>query len=674
MKLLEHWLPGEGFGAPRACLATTFTFDSDFFTEDCLSRFLSVSTRDPDGASGLDIAGLLEEEEKLAEAQVCVLVDQSCRPEPRNLRWDLVPVRVPGGLLHAKVVVLVWEKAARIIIGSANLTRAGYRQQVELAMSIDLDDGCAVPRQVFDDLSAELRSLIRLADGDPERPGPLKRALSILGLLDARIARLDLPTNGRDGLRFAIAAAGPRVNPLDKLVAVWSGTPPQAVTALSPFWDEQESMPGARAVLGRLAKRASTGERTKATFVVPVDASAATRIVRAPRQLQGIADPRIKANVHAFAPNGDRRLHAKCVQYRSNTWVATMIGSSNLTAKGLGLEATSHRELNLWIGCSLRNPHAKALCKLIPVGDEVDAGLDWSPAEDDEDEAALHPLPSGFGEALLTGPTTIELAFTGKPLPADWKVSLGVTGPGGSNVFGAEAWKAAGRPLRHVLRLPDDVASLPSLLEVSWRHGGELRSAVWLVNVGDDTALPPPAELRSLPADVLLAILASTRPLRMAIEDAIRTRSEADKVSKDELDPLKRFDSSRLLIQRTRRVSAALWGIERRLSQRIHGLESLEWRLAGILGPEHLARKLVEAEHEPGTLVGESLFLLAELALTIRRIQWHEMVGDLPIEAVMGRVQQTVEVVRDAAEELRRAQPATPLDAYLQSVFSEDGL
>ena len=84
MKMLDHWLPPDDAGDPLACLATSFTFDTDFFAEDCLSRFLAISGRDPDGAFGSDIAGLLEEEERLAEARVSVLVDQSCRPEPRN--------------------------------------------------------------------------------------------------------------------------------------------------------------------------------------------------------------------------------------------------------------------------------------------------------------------------------------------------------------------------------------------------------------------------------------------------------------------------------------------------------------------------------------------------------------------------------------------------------------
>ena len=70
------------------------------------------------------IAAVLEEEDRLSETQVSVLVDRRTPAERRNLRWDVLSVAVPGGLLHAKVAALLWERCARIIVGSANLTSA----------------------------------------------------------------------------------------------------------------------------------------------------------------------------------------------------------------------------------------------------------------------------------------------------------------------------------------------------------------------------------------------------------------------------------------------------------------------------------------------------------------------------------------------------------------------
>lgn len=671
MKMLEHWLAGDDFGAALGCLATSFTFDSDFFTEDCLSRFLSITTRDPDGAAGIDIAGLLEEEERLAEATVCVLVDQSCRPQPRNLRWDLLPVRVPGGLLHAKVAVLIWERACRVIIGSANLTTAGYRHQVEIGVAIDVDANCGVPVHVFNALSKELRDLLPLTPGDAIRPGPKSRALRVLDMFDDRIATLKLPATAPGGLKIALAPGRLGVNPLDRLDDVWSGTPPQAVIALSPFWDETETMPGATAVLARLAKRSSTGERTSATFVVPVDTALGTRIVRAPRRLRSISPARIDSTIAAFGATDDRRLHAKCVQYRSSQWTATMFGSSNLTGKGLGIDPAPHRELNLWIGCKANTPQAKALASLTPLGDELGDQEEWAISPDDEDEALLDPLPFGFGDALLTSRSTLDLSFTGHRLPREWRVEVPVLGGPARTLLDGSTWRAAGSPSTQTIALTDELGHLPSVLDVRWTHQGEERSAVWLVNVGDGAVLPPPSELKDLPADVLLAILASTRPLRSAVEDAIRSASHKKHISADELDPLKRFDSSGLLLQRTRRASAALWGVERRLSQPLHSLEALEWRLGGTLGPEHLAAKLAEAARSDGALPGEAQFMLAELALTLHRVRWDAVSAGVPIEAVLERVRQALGIVRNHVESLSDAGADPSVHDYVHAVMAE---
>ncbi len=209
VRLLDYWSPPDGSGDPVACLATSFTFEADFFTQDCLARFLSLSTVQGEGDRIASIVALLEEEDRLSEAQVSVLVDRSSPAEKRNLRWDVLPVGVPGGLLHAKVAVLLWERATRIVLGSANLTSAGYRQQVELALALNLDEGCGVPSSFIRDLVAELRGLVDLV---PDAVGgPKERALSTIAALEARAAALRLPATGAKDLRLVVAPARPGV-------------------------------------------------------------------------------------------------------------------------------------------------------------------------------------------------------------------------------------------------------------------------------------------------------------------------------------------------------------------------------------------------------------------------------------------------------------------------------
>src|SRR5205823_5877404 len=119
-RLLDAWVPPSDAGEALGCVATSYTFSSAFFEEECLGRFVHLETDlTEDGA-----AFVVEREEKFSQL-VCAaaLVDQRHARGLRSLRWDLLAARLPdSGILHAKVSLLLWTSAARIIVASANLT------------------------------------------------------------------------------------------------------------------------------------------------------------------------------------------------------------------------------------------------------------------------------------------------------------------------------------------------------------------------------------------------------------------------------------------------------------------------------------------------------------------------------------------------------------------------
>src|SRR5206468_3214831 len=116
-------------GAAIACLAMTFTFEPEFFEGECLSRFLSLDTaRNEDDIS--ELAFLIEQEERLGETRATVLVDRSYQAEGRSLRWDVLPICIPGGVQHAKVSILLWDEALRVVVSSANVVASSYRRNV----------------------------------------------------------------------------------------------------------------------------------------------------------------------------------------------------------------------------------------------------------------------------------------------------------------------------------------------------------------------------------------------------------------------------------------------------------------------------------------------------------------------------------------------------------------
>lgn len=670
MKMLEQWLPGDKFGDPVACIATSFTFDSNFFEEECLTRFLSISTRDPDEESGIDLAGMLEEEERLATTQVTVLVDQSCSPTPRNLRWDLMHVRVPQALLHAKVAVLMWSNATRVIIGSANLTSAGYRDKVEAATSFDLDATCTVPRSVLLKLAKELRSIIELSPGDTGVPGPGRRALQTVDKFELRVKKSPILKENNRGVRYWLSSTRDANCVVDDLKFVWSGQRPSSVVALSPFWDKDERSAGANALFAPIQRTRSSAAQLSSTFVVPVDYRTGKETVLAPVSLANCAPESIRHEVVAFQPENDRRVHAKCLQYFSGSWQATMIGSSNMTAKGLGTDRRPHFEINLWFGCRRSSQEGKFLSQLIPLGEPVREDAIWEPEAADDDEPTTPAVPEGFIQALLTSSNEITVTFNPSKLPSTWEVRRTLPDSSSLRLLTSQEWLGAQSPTHFVLKIPDHVSFIPSFLEVTWTGERKARNqALWLVNISDSTVLPPPLELRQIPIQTLLALLASTRPLRQALEDVLQRNTESTSHDSIDLDPLRRFDSSGFLLQRTRRTAATLWGIERRLSRPITTMDALEWRLTGILGPEHIANLLLESSNNDSQLVGEIQFILAELALVLSRIEWSHLCSSRDLKKVKSRIDETIRRIEALSQSMPVAEVDDGTRGYIERAF-----
>lgn len=142
-RLIDYYLPpGEGF-VLESLVATTYQVDFEFVEEELLA--VAFGVRSP--ISRLK-AFRSELERKLQKAEVSVLYDLSgCERLARlSPRIDAIPISARK--LHSKISLLMWvredraggwkpDRRMRLIVGSANLTRQGFRQNYECVVSID---------------------------------------------------------------------------------------------------------------------------------------------------------------------------------------------------------------------------------------------------------------------------------------------------------------------------------------------------------------------------------------------------------------------------------------------------------------------------------------------------------------------------------------------------------
>ena len=347
-RLLDAWTPPPNAGEPIGCVATSFTFSSVFFEQECLGRFVQLETdADEDGA-----AFLVEREEKFSQI-VCAsaLVDQRHARGLRSLRWDLLAVRLPTGILHAKVSLLLWTNAARVIVGSANLTEDGYRRNHEVFGVLDYFPGGSAPLDVFRDLIAFLEKAAGYVDPNANTPN------AAIARLQAFFNRAQITTR-EWGIEERPSGGSPRIHAIltgpnlgsvfEGMKAVWrESTPPEKVWVISPFFDPPEApnVP-AQKIWQCLRQRGNArvcyimrGEEIEGTDEVRLFGPQTLRWKPANRPVT-VGFERLKTEL-------TRPLHAKCLWFQGTQWFAYVCGSSNFTSAGLGIGMTRNLEANL---------------------------------------------------------------------------------------------------------------------------------------------------------------------------------------------------------------------------------------------------------------------------------------------------------------------------------------
>src|SRR5262245_41650160 len=167
-RLLDSFLPPQEGFVLESLVATTYQIDFEFLEEELLPVALGVR-----GPVSRMRAFRSELERRLQGTEVTVLYDLAGCDRLARLSPRIDALPIASRKLHAKITLQLWTRAEadaaripdrrlRLLVGSANLTRPGFRENYECMAVLDYGGQDTPPREV---LQAAL-ALVREASAD----------------------------------------------------------------------------------------------------------------------------------------------------------------------------------------------------------------------------------------------------------------------------------------------------------------------------------------------------------------------------------------------------------------------------------------------------------------------------------------------------------------------------
>jgi hypothetical protein len=447
-RLLDLYLPpAEGF-LLESLLATTYQIDFEFFEEELLAAALGV--RSP--ISRLR-AFRSELERRLRAADVTVLFDLRGCERLARLSPRIDPIPIVGRKLHSKISLLMWvrhepgggdpDRLVRLIVGSANLTRQGFRENYECVVSVDYGGQHRSPRSLLSS-AIELMRQIAAESDSPQ----LQRQLESFQASAAAFPEGEFTDDDPCDLVIANEV-------LPRMQARWadlSDTAPEKLTIVSPFWPEGVTAADAlRDLIGQFQSPATielvcrgAASATGNDWVPEFDADTATGLkskvdgrlfLRAALPDTGtekavVADQEAddetedheigKNVVTAGSGNSQvqRPLHAKMIILDGAAGGVLYAGSSNCTRRGLGLGGPTNWETGFIY--QLTAKQCRQLEPLLAFAGPATEVLSGKPPKTEKPTREEEPpLPCFLSEVTADG-TKVTVSFReGIPIPDD---------------------------------------------------------------------------------------------------------------------------------------------------------------------------------------------------------------------------------------------------------------
>ena len=338
-KLIDRLVPDPHWGAMQGMLATTFDLRPEFLETDFLPSVFGLGAWDDQSW-----ATRIALEKRLFELDAAVILAEArrYRGRPRSLRLDVRPAVSPrGSVLHAKVTLLLFERAVRLIVGSANLTKQGYRENREVIAVLTATQKskkeAALITQGLTGMESALSSWLT-----PEARKLIRRS----------IATVQPWLNGNPDSDTAFIWSNGQTRLWHEFVGRWPvGETVKRISIISPFWSQDASLTLATFLnelknVGPLAPDAEVRLLTDAFKnpngeLIPVlPAAYATQDWQA-LGVKATAQP-VNPEVHPEELGGmegftaTRALHAKVVLVEGTRTGLAYLGSGNFTGHGWG--------------------------------------------------------------------------------------------------------------------------------------------------------------------------------------------------------------------------------------------------------------------------------------------------------------------------------------------------
>jgi len=333
-------------------VASTFEFDASFFETELLPRFLGLRFDNTEN----ELTFLIEREEKLALISAAILVDiHKVDPGQTTLRWDQLPIAVPGSqsIQHSKIVVLAWERLVRLIVGSANLTRNGYRKNREVFASLDFYNSPeSTPRRPAQDAITLLNNTLQWSRVPPQTQ---RRTRETLSLVEDKLASWqDIPEDfrPREKPKAIFVSTHPAFeqkseSTIDQVAERWGSHRASKITIITPFVGKPDGeedrvvsrlgmIPQTRDCVGLLVTQRCPCEETDPLVRVALHHNFGKSWIKCFESRGGakvLAIPLcVKGN-----DKSNRKLHSKLFSLEGEDSRLLLIGSSNFTPHGMGI-------------------------------------------------------------------------------------------------------------------------------------------------------------------------------------------------------------------------------------------------------------------------------------------------------------------------------------------------